>query len=59
MDASPAFGNVTRYAYGRNGLQLFVETDLLTSGQIGDTLILEFDYVWPGFDSHILSVVEL
>ncbi|GLV30635.1 hypothetical protein TomTYG75_31500 [Sphingobium sp. TomTYG75] len=59
LDASPAFGNVTRYAYGRNGLQLFVETDLLTSGQIGDTLILEFDYVWPGFDSHILSVVEL
>ena len=59
LDASPAFGNVTRYAYGRNGLQLFVETDLLSSGQIGDTLILEFDYVWPGYDSHILSVVEL
>lgn len=59
LDASPAFGDVTRYAYGRNGLQLFVETDLLSSGQIGDTLILEFDYVWPGHDSHILSVVEL
>jgi hypothetical protein len=59
LDASPAFGDVKRYAYGRNGLQLFVETDLLSSGQIGDTLILEFDYVWPGHDSHILSVVEL
>ncbi|KFG88291.1 hypothetical protein BV98_003874 [Sphingobium herbicidovorans NBRC 16415] len=59
LDASPAFGEVKRYAYGRNGLQLFVETDLLSSGQIGDTLILEFDYVWPGYDSHILSVVEL
>jgi hypothetical protein len=59
LDASPAFGDVKRYAYGRNGLQLFVETDLLSSGQIGDTLILEFDYVWPGYDSHILSVVEL
>jgi hypothetical protein len=59
LDASPAFGEVTRYAYGRNGLQLFVETDLLSSGQIGDTLILEFDYIWPGHDSHILSVVEI
>ncbi len=59
LDASPAFASVTRYAYGRAGIQVFVETDLLKSGLLGDAMVLEFDYVFPGQDSHILSVVEL
>lgn len=59
LDASPAFGSVTRYAYGRNGIQVFVETDILKSGLLGDAMVLEFDYVFPGVGSHILSVVEL
>lgn len=59
LDASPLFGGVTRYAYGRNGVQVFVETDLLKAGQLGDSLVLEFDYVFPGFENHVLSVVEL
>jgi len=59
LDASPAFGTVDRYAYGRNGVQLFVETDILTSGPLGDSMILELDYIFPGNTSHILSVVEL
>jgi len=59
LDASPAFGGVDRYAYGRNGVQLFVETDILTSGPLGDSMILELDYIFPGTTSHILSVVEL
>lgn len=59
LDASPLFGNVTRCAYGRNGVQVFVETDLLKAGQLGDGMVLEFDYVFPGSDEHILSVVEM
>lgn len=59
LDASEAFGKVDRYAYGRNGVQLFVETDILSSGPLGESLVLEFDYVFPGATSHILSVVEL
>lgn len=58
LDASPIFGGCTRYAYGRNGVQVFVTTDIVTSGQLGDRMYFEFDYVFPGYDSHILSVVE-
>ncbi len=59
LDASPIYGDVTRYAYGRNGVQAFVETDILTSGILGETMMLEFDYVFPGYDQHVLAVVEL
>lgn len=59
LDASEAFGTVQRYAYGRNGVQLFVETDILSSGPLGESLVLEFDYIFPEAKSHILSVVEL
>jgi len=59
LDASPVFGDCTRFAYGRNGVQVFVETDIVKSGQLGDRMHFEFDYVFPGHDSHILSVVEL
>lgn len=59
LDASPVFGAVQRYAYGRNGVQVFVETDILASGPLGESMVLELDYVFPGHDNHILSVVEL
>ena len=59
LDASPLFGDCTRYAYGRGGVQVFIETDLLKAGQLGDAMVLEFDYVFPDQDSHILSVVEM
>lgn len=58
LDASPIYGNVTRYAYGKNGVQAFLETDILASGVLGETMMLEFDYVFPGYDQHVLSVVE-
>lgn len=58
LDASPVYGGVTRYAYGKNGVQAFLETDILTSGILGETMMLEFDYVFPGYDQHVLSVVE-
>lgn len=59
LDASLVFGDCSRYAYGSNGVQVFIATDLLRAGQLGDTMYLELDYVFPGSESHILSVVEL
>ncbi|MEO0031053.1 MAG: hypothetical protein RIS94_811 [Pseudomonadota bacterium] len=59
LDASPVFGTCTRYAYGSNGVQVFIETDLVRAGQLGENMYFELDYVFPGSDSHILSVVEL
>lgn len=59
LDASPIYGGVDRYAYGRNGVQAFIETDILTSGPLGESLVLELDYVFPNRANHILSVVEL
>lgn len=59
LDASPIYGDVERYAYGRNGVQAFVETDLLRSGLLGESLVLELDYVFPGRTDHILSAVEI
>lgn len=59
LDVSPVFGKATRYAYGSAGVQVFVETDLLCAGQLGESMVLEFDYVFPDKHSHILSVVEL
>lgn len=55
MDASPVFGNVTRYTYGPNGVQVFVETDLLAGGPFGDNWVFEFDYVFPGYKDNILN----
>ena len=34
MDASPVFAGVTRHTYGPNGVQVFVETDLLAGGPL-------------------------
>jgi hypothetical protein len=59
LDESPVFGTVDRYAYGRNGVQAFIETDILASGPLADSMVLELDYIFPGKTSHILSVVEL
>ena len=59
LDASPVFGGVTRYAYGRAGVQAFIETDLLKAGQLGDSMLVELDFVFPDQAEHILSVVEL
>nr|WP_277998566.1 hypothetical protein [Sphingomonas liriopis] len=58
LDASPVFGDVDRYCYGRAGVQAFIETDILVAGPLADSMVLELDYVFPGHDSHILSVVE-
>jgi hypothetical protein len=59
LDASPIYADVTRYAYGRGGVQAFIETDILRAGQLGDKMVIELDYVFPDRESHVLSVVEM
>lgn len=59
LDASPVFGSATRYTYGKGGVQVFVATDLMRTGPLGDSMIFEFDFVFPDQSSHILSVVEV
>mgnify|MGYP006387354833 CR=1 FL=1 len=58
LNQSDIFGGVERQAYGRNGVQAFISTDLLINGPTGDALVIELDYIWPDTQSHILSVVE-
>lgn len=55
MAASPVFGGVTRYPYGRHAIQAFVETDLMTSGPLGESLVIELDYVFPGYPENLLT----
>ena len=55
MDASPVFAAATRHTYGPNGVQVFVETDLLCGGPLGDNWVFEFDYVFPGYTDNILN----
>ena len=55
MDASPVFAAATRHTFGPNGVQVFVETDLLAGGPLGDNWVFEFDYVFPGYRDNILN----
>lgn len=59
LNSSAVYGDVKRYAYGRGGVQAFVETDLLSSGPLGQSLVIELDYVFPDRDLHILSTTEV
>jgi hypothetical protein len=58
LDRSPVFQGVTRYTYGRNGVQAFCETDLIVNGPLGGGTVLEFDYIFPGHEDHILAVAD-
>jgi hypothetical protein len=55
MDASPIFKDVTRYTFGRNGVQAFVKTDLLAGPPLGDAVVIEFDYVFPDYEHNMLT----
>ena len=59
LDRALVYGDASRYAYGKSGVQALVETNLPTSGTLGESMALEFDYVFPNHDRHILSAVEL
>ena len=58
LDASPLYAGVTRTTYGRNGVQAFVRTDLLCSGPLGEDCLIEFDYVFPGYQDNMLTKTE-
>lgn len=58
LDASPVYQGVTRYTYGRNGVQAFCETDLIVDGPLGGGVVLEFDYIFPGREDHILAISD-
>ncbi|MDX2276649.1 MAG: hypothetical protein NW206_14450 [Hyphomonadaceae bacterium] len=58
MAASPVFKGVTRHPYGKHALQVFVETDLLMSGPLGENMVIELDYVFPGYAKHLFNSTE-
>jgi hypothetical protein len=37
-----------RQTYGRFGCQAFVETDLPAGGLLGENMVIELDYAFPG-----------
>lgn len=55
MDASPVFGSATRHTYGANGVQVFVETDIIAGGPLGDNWVFELDYVFPDRKYNMLN----
>lgn len=59
LDASPLYRDVTRHIYGGHGVQAFVRTDLLCSGPLGDDVVIEFDYVFPGYPENMLTKTEM
>lgn len=58
LDASPVFGGSDRLTFGYHGVQAFVVTDLVVSGPLAEAMSFELDYVFPGHEQHVLSVVE-
>jgi hypothetical protein len=58
LDESPLFGSVDRFAYGRNGVQVFVVSDLVSGGPLGEKMTLEIDYVFPNKPVNIFTAVE-
>lgn len=59
MDASPVFGATPRECYGKYGCQAFIETNLLSSGPLGENLVIELDYVFPGHPQHMFNKTEI
>ncbi len=59
LDASPVFATTPRFTYGRHAVQAFVETDIFASGPLGRSLVLELDYVFPGYPDNIFTATEL
>lgn len=59
LDASPLFSETPRYTYGRNAVQAFVKTDIFSSGPLGENLVFELDYVFPGYPDNMFTTTEL
>lgn len=59
LDASPVFADTPRYTYGRHAVQAFIETDIFSSGPLGEKMVIELDYVFPGYPDNIFTKTEL
>lgn len=57
MDASPVFANTDRLTYGFHGGQIFISTDLLSGGPLGQRFTIELDYVFPGHPKNLFNEV--
>jgi hypothetical protein len=55
LDASPIYAGVQRYTFGKNGVQAFVVTDIVVTGPLAENMVFELDYVFSGYEDHILS----
>jgi len=53
MQGSPVFSRTERSTYGLYGCQAFIETDLLVGGPLGENMVIELDYVFPGHPDHL------
>lgn len=58
MASSQLFRGVTRHPYGRHAIQVFVETNLLMSGPLGESMVIELDYLFPGHARHLFNTTE-
>jgi hypothetical protein len=59
MDSSPIFSRTGRFTYGRYGCQAFVETDLLAGGPLGESLVIELDFVFPEHPDNMFVKTEV
>lgn len=58
LDASPIFGDTPRYTYGRHAVQAFAETDIFAAGPLGEKMVIELDYVFPGYPENMFTKTE-
>ncbi|OCC22475.1 hypothetical protein MB02_16585 [Croceicoccus estronivorus] len=57
IDASPIFSKTERTTYGHFGVQVFIVTDLLSGGPLGEQMTVELDYVFPGHPQNVFTEV--
>lgn len=55
LDASPLFSTTPRYIYGYNAVQAFIDTDIFVGGPLGEKLVFELDYVFPGYPDNMFT----
>jgi len=59
LDSSPLFSRTPRFIYGRNAVQAFIETDILSAGPLGEKMVIELDYVFPGYPDNMFTATIL
>ena len=57
MNQSPVFSKTDRITYGYHGGQIFISTDLLSGGPLGERFTIELDYVFPGHPKNLFNEV--